>query len=504
MEQMEMGVNELPRTSLRDFLRVLFKRKTQILLFFAVTFVTVALATFAAKPTYQAVAQILVKLGRENIYMPANSGSNPVINFNREEQINSEIEILKSRSLAMEVLHSIGPAVIYEGIADGPKGIRAAILPSRGSSRTPAEEALLKMQKDLDVQGIKKSNVIEVSFKHSDPEIATAVVNRLSNLFLDRHLNVYKTPQSYSFFQEQSELLKTKLDRAEARLRELKEKYDLTALDEQQSILLNQTAELRTALNESLSQAVEVENRIHELEQQLAAVPETIPQGEEVDHNPYLINTLEARLVELQLKEKELLAKYTEESRLVKNVRDEIKIVHQKLASNEKKQYGKTRTGVNPTFQKLQQELLRSKADYRSLMAKSQAQRGQLADYKKELDQFNRVETEYNQLQQSVDVDRQNYRLYLTKFEESRISDAMDSEKIAGVSLIEPAQVPLKPISPKKMLNLVLGLFLGALGGLGLAFFLEYMDDSLGEIDDVEEQLQLPVLGVLPELQKSH
>jgi uncharacterized protein involved in exopolysaccharide biosynthesis len=136
-------------------------------------------------------------------------------------------------------------------------------------------------------------------------------------------------------------------------------------------------------------------------------------------------------------------------------------------------------------------------------MAKSQAQRGQLADYKKELDQFNRIETEYNRLEQEVEVDRQNYQLYLTKFEESRISDAMDSEKIAGVSLIEPAQVPLKPISPKKMLNLVLGLFLGAMGGLGLAFFLEYLDDSLGEIDDVEEQLQLPVLGVLPELEKS-
>jgi capsular polysaccharide biosynthesis protein len=78
----------------------------------------------------------------------------------------------------------------------------------------------------------------------------------------------------------------------------------------------------------------------------------------------------------------------------------------------------------------------------------------------------------------------------------------MDSEKIASVSLIEPAQVPLKPVSPKKMLNLVLGLFLGALGGLGLAFFLEYLDDSLGEIDDIEEQLKLPVLGVLPELEK--
>jgi uncharacterized protein involved in exopolysaccharide biosynthesis len=502
METMAMGNGELPRTSLRDFLRVLFKRKTQILLFFAVTFITVAVGTFVAKPTYQAVAQILVKLGRENIYVPASGSSNPVINFNREEQINSEIEILKSRSLAMEVLHSLGPAAVYEDIANEPSGIRAAILPSKGSERTPAEKALLLMQKKLDVQGIKKSNVIEVSFKHTDPETAATVANKLSNLFLDRHLSVHKTPQSHAFFQQQSEFLKTKLNKAEARLEELKEKYDLTALDEQQSILLNQTAELRTALNETLSSAVEAENRIEELQQHLVVVPKTIPQGEEIDHNPYLINTLEARLVELQLEEKELLAKYTEQNRLVVNVRDEIRMLHQKLADNEKKQYGKTRTGVNPTHQQLQQEMLRSKADYRSLMAKSQVQRGQLADYKKELDQLNRVETEYNRLQQEVDVDQQNHQLYLTKFEESRISDAMDSEKIASVSLIEPAQVPLKPVSPKKMLNLVLGLFLGALGGLGLAFFLEYLDDSLGEIDDIEEQLKLPVLGVLPELEK--
>ena len=503
MEKMEMGTSELPRTSLRDFLRVLFKRKTQILLFFAVTFVTVAVGTFMVKPTYQAVAQILVKLGRENIYVPASGSSNPVINFNREEQINSEIEILKSRSLATEVLHELGPETIYEDIAKGPGGLRAAIFPAKASAQTPAEKAFLQMQKALDVQGIKKSNVIEVSFKHTDPETAATVANKLSNLFLDRHLSVHKTPQSYEFFQHQSEFLKTKLNKAEARLEELKEKYDLTALDEQQSILLNQTAGLRTALNETLGQAVEVENRINELQQQLATVPRNIPQGEEINHNPYLINTLEARLVELQLKEKELLAKYTEQNRLVVNVRDEIRMVHQKLADNEKKQYGSTRSGVNPTYQQLQQGLLRSKADYRASMAKSQVQRGQLADYKKELDQLNSVETEYNRLQQEVDVDRQNHRLYLTKFEESRISDAMDSEKIASVSLIEPAQMPLKPVSPKVLLNLVLGLFLGALGGLGLAFFLEYLDDSLGEIDDVEEQLKLPVLGVLPELGKT-
>jgi capsular polysaccharide biosynthesis protein len=70
----------------------------------------------------------------------------------------------------------------------------------------------------------------------------------------------------------------------------------------------------------------------------------------------------------------------------------------------------------------------------------------------------------------------------------------MDSEKIASVSLIEEVQIPLKPVSPKVLLNLVLGLFMGAMGGLGLAFFLHYLDDSLETVEDVEEHLQLPVL----------
>ena len=84
--------------SLRDFLNILFKRKTQTLLFFFSTFCVVAIGTFLMKPTYEATSQILVKIGRENMYVPAvpTGGNNPVVNFAREEQLNSEIEILKS------------------------------------------------------------------------------------------------------------------------------------------------------------------------------------------------------------------------------------------------------------------------------------------------------------------------------------------------------------------------------------------------------------------------
>ena len=157
---------------------------------------------------------------------------------------------------------------------------------------------------------------------------------------------------------------------------------------------------------------------------------------------------------------------------------------------------------VNPIYQALQQDLFRNEAELKALRAKKDTQSIHLANYQKKLEKFNRLEVEFNRLQQEVEVDRQNYRLYLTKFEESRISNAMDTGKIANVSLIEPAQSPPKPVSPRIFLNLVLATFLGGVGAFGLAFFSDYLDDSLEKNEDVEEHLGLPVLASIPQMER--
>lgn len=495
-----MDIQFEPRSSLRDFLHVLFKHKTQILLFFFAAVCSVTVGTFMMKPTFVATSQILVKIGRENLYVPAmpNSGNNPVININREEQINSEIEILKSLSLAEEVVKALGPTSLYEGLNGEGKGLLAGLLPSAMAPLSPVERAVLKLEKDLTVEAVKKSNVIQVSYKNQDSRTAASVVNAMVKLYLDRHLAVYKNPESYNFFQEQSRLLKDRLARAEDGLKAFKEKHDLSSLQEQRSLLLREDSALRTAVNQTESQIMETQNRIGELRRQLTSVPRTIPQGEEIDHNPYLISTLQARLIELQLKEKDLLTKYTEQSRLVRNVKEEIDMVRGKLEEQETKRYGKSSSGLNVTYQRLEQELFQNEAELKALTAKQKTQSAQLAGSQKQLEKLNQLEVRLNQLEREVDVDRQNYRLYLTKFEESRISNAMDSEKIANVSLLEPARAPLKPVSPRVLLNLVLGIFLGAFGGLGLAFFTEYLDNSLEKPEQAETALGIPVLASVP------
>ena len=475
-----METLEYRRSSLRDFLHVIFKRKKHILLFFVVTNLAVAVLTFVIRPVYEAKAQILVKMGRENLYIPPNSTNSQVINVNPEDQVNSEIELLKSRSIAENVIKSLGPENIYKN--------------------KKYKDTVLTFQKSLSVERVKKSDVIEVSFKHKDPEKAALIVNTLANAYLDEHLLVHKNPQSYNFFEDQSQVLKTKLEQSEAALETFKKQNAVTAMDEQQKLLLNQIADLHAELNRTLSQEAETKNRILQIRQQLDKTPENISQGKEVDHNPYLISNLEARLVELQLKEKELLMKYTPQSRLVKNVEEEIQMVQEKMAQNEKKQYGTSRVGLNTTYQRIQEELFRNQAEGRALAAKREIQHTQLTNYQSKLEQLNQMEVELNQLEQSVDVNRQNYRLYLAKFEESRISDAMDNKKMANVTVMEAALTPLKPVSPKVLLNIVLAIFLGGFGGLVLGFFTEYLDDSLDKPEDVEKVLQLPVLASVPKL----
>ena len=456
----------MPSASLRDFLHVVFKRKGRILLFFGVTLGTVAVVTFMTSPTYEATAQILVKIGREDVYLPhlPEGRVRPAIRVTREEQINGEIEILKSRFLAEKVVESLGPTIIYEDLNDPARGFLGSLFQAPNNEQSPPDEAgqtivaAMRLKRAITIEGVPKSGVINISFQHTDPLMAGTVVNKLVSLYLEHHLRVHKNPRFYAFFREQSQILRNKMEQVEDRLRNFKKTHELTSNpDEERTLLLRQEADLRVELNKTLAQEAEMENRLR---------------------NPVPDTNLLGTLVELELKERELVTKYTDESRLVQGVRDEIQMVRQRLANLDSTRYD---------------------AEMEALRARKQIQVAQLADYQRRLAELNQIETEFARLQQGVEIDRQNYKLYLRKFEQSRISEAMDTQKIANVSLIEPAKAPLKPVGPNIRLNMLLAVFTGGFGGLGLAFVSEYLDDSLEKDEDVENHLDVPVLASVPE-----
>jgi uncharacterized protein involved in exopolysaccharide biosynthesis len=98
-----------------------------------------------------------------------------------------------------------------------------------------------------------------------------------------------------------------------------------------------------------------------------------------------------------------------------------------------------------------------------------------------------------------VESAREAYLLYKKKYEEARISVGMDKQKLVNVSIAQPAEKPLTPVAPKTTLNLLLAIVLGLLGGVTLAFAVDYFDHSLSTGEELERTLKVPLLAAIPE-----
>ena len=475
-------------SSLRDFLTVLFKHKNTILIIFFVVVATVTIGSFLLSPTYEAKSSLLVKFGREYIYRPevGERGQDMrLVPLNQEEVINSEIQILTSRDLIEKVINTLKVENIYPDLAENPTG-----------RVTPLEAAIQQFEKTLSVEGVKKSNVIQVSFQHEDPRIAAKAVNLLVDFLTEKHLQVYSDPKS-SFLEQQLSTYEQSLIESQNQLKDFKQKYRVFSLEEQRTLLLKQRTDLDSTLKTAQNQVKELQNRLSSLKNQMQTVSKDVPLYSETERYK-IIDDAKTQLLTLQLREQQLLQKYNENTPLVVNVREEITIVQDFIKKQEEDLKGKVRTGQNIVYQDLEREIIKAQAELSSQEAKSTALQGQIAQLDIEIPNLDLRENELENLKRDVSSNERNYKTYLEKVEEARISDDLNRQKMANISVIQTASVPPKPIKPKKALNIVLGIILGAVSGLGLAFFSEYTNQGLSTPESAERHLGLPVLGTIP------
>ena len=480
---MEEGVQT---SGLRDSLTVLFKHKYKILITFLVTVAVVTAGSFLIAPSYEAKSTLLVKFGREYLYRPEigerNADIRSLIPLNQEEVINSEIQILSSQDLIEKVIKTIKVENLYPSLAADPP------------SRIPLLAAAIHtFEKNLTVKGIEKSNVIQVSFQHSDPAMAAKVVNLLVDSLREKHLSVYSDPKS-SFLEQQLGAFELRLRESQNRLEEFKQKHRVYSLEEQRTLLLRQRTDLDTALKTAQNQANELAKKLSTLKGQTKNVSKDIPHFTETERYK-IIDDAKSQLLSLRLKEQELVRKYKETSELVVNVRKEIEIVRSFIKQQEEELQAKVRTGPNVVYQDLEREMIKTEADLSSQEAKVDTLRGQVSQLDRDLQSLDRKENELENLKRELSSNEKNYKVYLEKVEEARISDDLNHQKMATLSVVQIASVPAKPIKPKKAFNVLVSVVLGAVAGLGFAVFAKYTDQSLSTPDNVERRLGLPVLA---------
>ncbi|UFS69336.1 GumC family protein [Geomonas sp. RF6] len=468
--------------SLRELLTVLFKHKWQMLTVLLAVVGTVMIVTFFRSPIYEGKSSVLVKIGREYLNNPGVGDNKAIMSLNQEELINSEIEILTQPDLIRKVIVQLRAEHLDPQLSAGP------------AAAPPSEEAIASFRRGLNVEGIKKSNVILVSFRHKDPRVAARGVNLLVQYYTEKHLQVFSDPKS-AFLEQQLAMYEQKLSQSENTLQDFKRKNSVFSLDEQRTLLLKQRTDLDTSWKYAQDAVQELKRKIGTLSGQMHGVSSKSGLYTNSERDSIIVQA-KSNLLALQLKERELLKKYTEKNPLVEEVRNDIRMVQGFMREQEADISSKVKTG-NAVYQHVEIELMKAQSELSSQSARAAALGQQLAQVDQEIRALDLNEKETQRLKRERAVDEKNYQAYRDRTEAARISDNMNRLQLADISVIQKATVPSKPVKPKKALNLVLAVMLGGICALGLAFFSEYTSQSFSFPEDAAEKLGIPLLATI-------
>jgi uncharacterized protein involved in exopolysaccharide biosynthesis len=493
----------IPSPTVRDFMTVIFRHRTLVVASFLAILLGVVVGTWLLPKQYEAQMKILVKRERgETLITPDRGSQSFMVRDITPEDINSEVELLRSRDLLEKVviacgLHTLGGKSLVSSTAnDKPSDTTTQ---SGQDLRIP--RAVLTLEKNLKVEAISKSELIEVRYAAPDPQLAAKVLQTLSTLYLEKHLAVHRTPGALDFLQQQTDQYKKGLVAAEKQLSEFSQNKGVVSIEIEKDIALRKHSDFETQLHETQAAQAAIEQRIKSLETQAAATPRRVVTVMKNSDNPYLLQQLKSTLLSLELKRTELLTKYEPGYRAVQEVDAQIAQTREALAQALKDGMHDETTDLDKTRQWLDEELARARAELATLKARSAETAKTVEIYRESTRQIGRKEMEHQDLVRSAKTAEENYLLYLRKQEEARISEELDRKQIFNVAIAEAATVPAFPSGPGRLLYLILGFVLAFLASLGLAFVVDYMDPSFRTPDEVEGYLGLPVLAATPRAQ---
>lgn len=478
--------------SLRDGASALFRRRALVLFTFLAVVLGTAIVTWLLPNKYESRMKILVKNQRLDVAItPEATGGAPVGVESEvsENEINSEIELLTSRDLLSQVAKETGLG------QTGPSSFWRKPVPEAER----IEKAAADLSKDLVITPVKKANVISISYSANSPEVAAAVLKKLGDLYLEKHLKLHHPTGASDFFKDKADQYESQLHDSEKQLTNFQQDNNLVVLAQQKDLTLQKTAEAKSKLLESQAAVNEATNRIKRIEQQLAVTPARIVTQSKSIPAQYSAERLNTMLVELQNRRTQLLTKFRPDDRLVREVDDQIRTTRTALAKAEGQTAVEQATDLNPLRQTLETEFSRARLEQTGAQARRDTLSGQLRDYESALRKLEGDTTGHNDLQRQVKEAEENYQLYAKKREEARIADELDRQKITNVSIAEAPAVPLIPSSPNRPLNLVLGIFVAGLLSLGAVFSAEMLGDTVHTPRQLEALTGSTVLATVPE-----
>lgn len=485
------------RISVREIVAPLFRRKRTLIGTFLTLITLTTLAALLIPAPYKAHMSVLVQRDRLDPLVSTGPTSQvltgtPTVS---EEETNSEVSLLTSHDVLEKVVAACG--LDNPDMPSWMKEIPQPLLNLINFSQSQAdrrERAVRKLAKKLNVEtGTTKSNIIDVTYKSSDPTKAYAVMKSLANFYIEKHIEVHSPYGSAKFFANEMGKYKSALDTSEQRLRDFSQNEGLSAPDVERTDLAQDVANAVGQLHSAQQMAAADVAHIRNDETQLKVTPEratTLQQSLPADK---LLQDLNEQLVAAQAKRAQLAVKYDSQYPLVREADDEIAQIKSAIASAESTTFKSATTDRDATYEVIREDIAKTKADESAQLASIASLQSSIKNLQGQMVSLDQKALQLHDLQRDAKVNEDNYLLFQSKWEQAQASNALNQTRIGNVAIADPPEVPALPMYSLPM-SLVVAFFGSLMLSLMAAYIVDYIDPAFHTPAQVAEVLEIPVV----------
>ncbi|KOP26760.1 lipopolysaccharide biosynthesis protein [Hapalosiphon sp. MRB220] len=472
--------------SFEKYLQILKRRWLSASAVFLSVFLTALLISAFKKPSF--IAEGKLKFQRTNTTSSLTglgseiSKLEPVVE-EKSNPLNTEAEVMRSVPIVKTTIS------------------RTNLKDNKGNSLKTKD--FLKL---LTIKDIKGADVLQVSYKDTNPEIAAKVVNTLMGVYLDQNISALRAEAAAArkFLEEQVPNAELIVRQAEAELAKFQQKHKIVSSAEESKKVLEIITDLQKQISQSKSRIADIKAQSEEIRKQLDMNSQQAVIITSLSQTPGVQDILK----EIQQLESQLAARRTilqDTHPQIMNLKEKLKFLQQILQQRIRKFAQTNKPPLNKNFQlgQLQQQLCAKLLELEStrlgLASQITALSNLQADYQQRLNNLPSLEQQQRQLERKVQAAQSTYSLLLQKLQESRIAE---NQNVGNASMISQAEVPEEPTSSSIISFISAGL-LATLATLVTIYLLEATDKSIKNVDEARELLGLTVLGVIPSFSKS-
>jgi uncharacterized protein involved in exopolysaccharide biosynthesis len=478
----------------RDLAYIVFKRKHQILSVFVGTALLVTIGAYISPRTYVATATVYVVRNLSPIAAAAPTTLNYVLD--RKEVLNSEVDLITSRAVAEQVADALAAsnnAVLKRPQRNPPAAVQflrtvgdkiSGFFLKIGLTDVPPgkrESRITSLQQSIEAKPGVNSDFITISGSHEDPEYAALIVNTFTKVYLDRRLSLFKRPGLEEFYDDQIVRARAAVDELDLRIKALKVGTGVVTEEEQLRLKLQELSGLNNELNRVRSETQELSERTAALKARIQTQPDAVMSSRVVQRNPAIAD----------------LEKKAGDSPVIQDLDRSIERLQSAAAREPATVVSSESTVQNGVRTSLLTELYRAESDYLAKQARERTLLRQIGALTQETHTVDSNASELRQLAALAASASKTYATYVEQREEARIATATHPD-VTNLHVINQAAVPPRPKYPR-MLVIALGAVMGLFMGFALAFVSELFSHTLNRKEDVERELELPVLAAMPE-----